>query len=888
MHPTATIIFEALDLWPLAVSGLAMLTTVVIWIYPPQVRGNGALRWIPLALRWMALAALVVALLRPVILERNVSLEHGAVMVLVDFSKSMDVTDVGRTPARLVALAAALGRLPEGVRSAQAQSVYDDIHKAWALARGVLSAQNDLDYARVSGRGIAERQTNLQAAIARCSESMSRLVASAGLLPPGTELRARLLAMGNPPPSDAREAWSKLSGQFKELSDLAQRLQAKADDQLYAGNAQVGRECDALAKQSRLSLVQDALLDPRGGLVPVLRRTGQVVGYSFGSKVEPLMLEGTNRSPPWKASAPQTDLTGATAAALNLASMQPIKAIVLFSDGRQVGGTNDLTSAVRPSGVPAFTVDVSAPQVPDAWIQVVTPTAGSAFAGESIDGQIEVRCRDLAHLPDRVQIAGSLGRQEIALTPRPGRAQGAVAELTARYSMPVGPNGASPADKLVFTIATQSNEVTSRNNQVERWVKVSSEQTRVLLCAGAANWDFQYLRRTLSGQPWVHLDSVLLGDQDSRLLITARQILQHDVAILSDVPVAALDVNQWDAVNRLASDRGGSVVLVAGANNSINSYDRQPIAAALLPFHDLKPTWKQWPGERGAFQFALTPLGASEMPRLAEGSENLRRWQELPSLFQYLQLPEKNLYADVRELLLEADSGSPVLTERKLGDGQVYFLGLDETWRWRRPGATREPGRFWQQLVRRAAGEPYAVVSGPVSLDVNRVACEPGDVVEVRARIRAAVDNSAASTWPLEIVLRGKTVATTMLRSIGRGRFAGQLRDLREGDYQLQVRGTGRSSRSVAGVPLHVAMSDEAELRDVSGDSTQLNRIARSTGGEHLALDELDRLPARLVGLHSADSQFVRWPIYDSPLLFVFVLSCLAGEWALRKRYGLA
>jgi hypothetical protein len=127
-----------------------------------------------------------------------------------------------------------------------------------------------------------------------------------------------------------------------------------------------------------------------------------------------------------------------------------------------------------------------------------------------------------------------------------------------------------------------------------------------------------------------------------------------------------------------------------------------------------------------------------------------------------------------------------------------------------------------------------------------------------------------------------------MLHSTGRGRFKGQVRDLREGNYQLQVRGTGRSSRSVASIALHVALSDEAEMRDISGDSGQLNRIARSTGGDHLTLDDLDWLPARLAGLHNAESQLVRRPLYDSPLLFAFVLSCLAGEWALRKRCGLA
>ncbi|HSZ54023.1 MAG TPA: hypothetical protein VK797_00060 [Tepidisphaeraceae bacterium] len=887
----ASLMLEGSDLWPAALLALAVVTAAVIWIYPPQVRGNGVLGWVPPGLRWLALAALALALLRPVLLEPNSAVENGAVMVLVDTSESMSVTDSGRTPAQRVALAAALGKLPEGVRSGQVAGVADRIGNTLRLTGNVLGAQSDLDYARVSGRGLVEKQTNLQNTMARYAEAVGQLAIDAGSLAPGSELRARLLAMSEVPAADAREEWSRLPEQYRQLGGLAHSLQEAADKKLYEANSQVRQAGDALASESRLSLVQEVLLDTRAGLAPALLRKGPVFGYSFSSELQPLELIGSRRSSspaPWRAVGPQSDLTGAVAAALNLAGRLPVKAIILFSDGRQIGGKNDLTSTVRPSGVRVFTVDVAAPQVPDAWISAVSPVAGSAFAGETVEGQIEVRCRDLASLPTKVTISGSQGQQEVALVPRPGRGRAGVVELTARYSMPVGPSGASPADKLVFTIPTAADEVTRRNNRVERWLKVSSEQVRVLLCAGEPTWDYLFLRNALSNRPWVRLESVLLDERRPRLEMTPGQILQQDVVILSDVPVGALNLNQWDAVSRLASDRGGSAVLVAGANNAIADYGRQPIAGALLPYHDLRPTWKQWPGERGAFRFVPTPLGESQMLRLEEGTDGLRRWQEFPGLFRYLQIPEKNLFGDVRQLLVETDSGSPVLTERLLGVGHAYFLALDETWRWRRPGTTRDPGRFWEQLVRRAAGEPYAASSGAVALDVSRVACEPGETVNVRARVRGGLAGAGDSSYPLQVVLGGKTVATVVLRSVGRGRYQGQVRDLREGNYQLEIRGSGRSARSVASVPLRVAASDEAELRDVSGEPATLNRIARSTGGEHLTLDEVDRLASLLDGLRAGESQFIRRPLYNSPLLFVFVLSCLAGEWALRKRYGLA
>jgi hypothetical protein len=67
-----------------------------------------------------------------------------------------------------------------------------------------------------------------------------------------------------------------------------------------------------------------------------------------------------------------------------------------------------------------------------------------------------------------------------------------------------------------------------------------------------------------------------------------------------------------------------------------------------------------------------------------------------------------------------------------------------------------------------------------------------------------------------------------------------------------------------------------------------LRRIARASGGYPLSIDQIAQLPRLLKNLREGESQFVQKPLYDSPLLFIFILSCLAGEWALRTRAGLA
>jgi hypothetical protein len=315
------------------------------------------------------------------------------------------------------------------------------------------------------------------------------------------------------------------------------------------------------------------------------------------------------------------------------------------------------------------------------------------------------------------------------------------------------------------------------------------------------------------------------------------------------------------------------------------------VARGLLPFHDVHPTWKQWPGEQPAFRFVPTPLGEQEALRLGDGPDGgLRRWQELPGVYRYLQIPDSSLYSDVRRLLVEADSGAAVLTERTLGYGHVLFLGLDETWRWRLKTSERDAGRFWRELVRYAAGPPYAATRGHLSLDVNSIEIRPGELVRVRAKIDGGKSPSAAArTCALEIMRGGKVIDIRHLQSIGGGRFEAGFSDWTTGDYQLRIRGVETNNAAVAvHVPLHVIDTDEAEMRNVSGNSGLLGRIARSSGGEVFGLDQLDRLCERLAARGAGESQFTRHELWNSPFLFTFVLACLAGEWALRKRFGLA
>ncbi len=114
----AQIRWNAPHMLPLVVALAVALLAAVAWLYPAQARGvRRPWRWVLPGLRAAALLALTASLLQPVMYRPRQAGERGAVLVLVDRSRSMSVTDVTRSPAQLVALADGLGRLPPGARA---------------------------------------------------------------------------------------------------------------------------------------------------------------------------------------------------------------------------------------------------------------------------------------------------------------------------------------------------------------------------------------------------------------------------------------------------------------------------------------------------------------------------------------------------------------------------------------------------------------------------------------------------------------------------------------------------------------------------------------------------------------------------------------------------
>src|SRR5688572_17927052 len=225
------LLWHSPHLLPLAAALGVLVVVAVLWLYRSQVRElSWPARWgLPL-LRVVALLLLVVSLLRPAVIRQRTHEERGALLVLIDRSRSMSVTDNTRTPPQLVALADALGRLPDGARSTPGADLAAELERVDGLAEQLLAAQADLQYARVSGRGVEDAQERVGESHARLAAALEALGRRSTTAPADADTGAKLAAVATTAmgAADVGDWVASLRTRLREAGDAELAAQAAA------------------------------------------------------------------------------------------------------------------------------------------------------------------------------------------------------------------------------------------------------------------------------------------------------------------------------------------------------------------------------------------------------------------------------------------------------------------------------------------------------------------------------------------------------------------------------------------------------------------------------------------------------------------------------------
>jgi hypothetical protein len=466
----ASLTFQYSQSLPWVILLVVGLSLLILLVYPGQLKQlPRKIRWLPPMLRILAVTALGFSILRPVVTRARIASERAPVVVLLDNSRSMSVIDSNRPPGEWVGLAAAMGRLPADARDKEITTVQVDCDRLSAQADDVARAREELEYAKLSGRGVEPAQQHLDRTItdfqstARDARTKSR--ANKQLI----QMERNLAYLVQIPAGIDRNNWlDHIRERARMAANDAEQARLASDGLLYRSDAKIRDACLPLQSLSRLQISELAALDPDNGLLARLGLETSVQAFGISDRVIPIPTAG-HETEPLSSDGTITNLTGGIRAVLESLKASPPRAVVLFSDGRQVNADGDPATVAAIQGIPIFTIGISARAgLKDLSILDANVNA-NATVGETITFKAQLRELGLKGTSTDLTFTADGKEETRRIT---FNDENPIAVSFSTVMKQPGPV------RLALDLAAVADEACFENNHVERWVTVSSPSTR--------------------------------------------------------------------------------------------------------------------------------------------------------------------------------------------------------------------------------------------------------------------------------------------------------------------------------------------------------------------------------------------------------------------------
>jgi len=793
-----TLIFGNKAMIPFALALAAVLGVLIVHLYRTERHMvSRRVGRILTALRVGLLLVLMLMLTEPIIGITSTQPRRGVLVVMVDNSRSMQISDRERPGYEKLRLADALGLLPAGVRRSGLASAQENL--AELRTSTAAAAQRWADFAEVMSLGVleeTERVQRLDETLAGTQKLRNTLTAVVGALeaaakespslPPAvalgvSKLRASLgevntgifdeiiREVGN------AEFRARLTvGRLRGINQLFGRADAQLAQSLTRMRDVVVQHDTLLAeghlgtlpgvtgeidRSTRLELAGRMLTSPQVGFVRRLRRNYTVRGYLFarGTSELPIVI-GDNgvsapvRPPASAAEAMYTDLSDSIQKLTAAMEREEIGGVVVLSDGRFNFGEDPLKLA-RLLGARG--------------IQLYPVTVGSTVAPRDI-AVVKVASPDVVHEKDALEAdvlvkADGFQGQELSLTiSEKGKP---VAEK--KFAVPPGadrvvvkvrfvPEGKGQHGYVV-SVPLQPREVFPNNNEERFGVSVLDKKLKILLVDGGPRWEYRYIKNALLRDERLDLKYLLFNPlttskEEMKRALEAfphkrEEMFAYDTVILGDVDPAQFSSDDLGNLEAFVNDRGGTLILIAGRDFMPWAFAKTALGPVLpvIPAEDPRQNAKDLPLE--GFPLALTAEAQSlAIFRLSpDEKENLQTWAELPKMMWYAPVKEVKpgavvwAYANVGESPEAASPADaykrPVVVTQSYGMGRIFYMGTDGTWRWRYKVADKYFHQFWGQVILWATSGKLPVGTERIKLGTDKFEYLDGEDIVVRARV---------------------------------------------------------------------------------------------------------------------------------------------------------
>jgi hypothetical protein len=295
-----------------------------------------------------------------------------------------------------------------------------------------------------------------------------------------------------------------------------------------------------------------------------------------------------------------------------------------------------------------------------------------------------------------------------------------------------------------------------------------------------------------------------------------------------------------------------------------------------------------------SFQALPTSLGVSspQMQLADSPAQSLERWQKLPGMYWFLEIPEVKRGARVlaEHATRTGNDGRPlpIILMQHVGAGNVIFHATDDTWRWRFRTGDALFGRYWLQTIRYLSRAKLLGKARAAEITTDREHYHRGEAVDLQVHFLDDREAPAQDDGVAVVVeqAQGRNHRVTLRRTSGRGMFEATLPGLGPGSYRAWL----ATPTLTGGAPATEFTIDdpEGEKARLQMDASDLRRAAERSGGKFYTFESASRLlkdlpEGRQVPIEALDEISI-WNSWRLACVFV---ALLVTEWLLRKRVGM-
>jgi len=632
--------------------------------------------------------------------------------------------------------------------------------------------------------------------------------------------------------------------------------------------------------QSRIDVAKNTIAGPA---FTRLQRDYQFRNYVFAENAtavdnyEALPQPGTG-----------TNLGDSILKVLRQASTASLGAIILLSDGADNTGAirQEQLAEIAGYGVPIHAIGIGREQIPEdlELTEVVLP--GKALPNSTLAAQISIR-HDAG---GEVRVKVYDGDDFLAAKTVPLEA----AESTTTAWMDFNVSGTGHRD-LRFSLDPLPEERNLLNNAQTRVINIPEASYRVLYVEGEPRWEYKFMRRALEDDKSLQLVSLLQvspnkfyrqGISDPAELAEGfpgdkAGLYPFHALIIGSIDAALFTPEQQELLHDFVSERGGSLLLLAGPNGLGNGGWGNTSIGDLLPAA-LPDTDNAF--SRNQVPVRLTPVGRqSPMLKFSDdSSENDKLWRELPAIADYQTI---GALRPAAVTLLEFTAGNrqqPLFLTQPYGRGHSYLLATGGTWRWQMslPVADLRHETFWRQVLR------GLVASAPENFELSGTI--QGNKLQIRADIRDKDFEPINDISVAAVVTQAGAEAVTLKLQPAAdqpGVFEGEFQPQQPGVLAIEAI-SSRGDEPLATARLSIYNeTGNAEYFSLRQNRALLERLADSSGGKYWTADQLQQLPDAIqLSRAGITEQDIR-PLWDAPAIFLLLILLKSLEWGLRRRW---